>query len=194
MPGGAVGCAERGTLSIMPWPSGASAVSRETGRPSARTRPGRERRMPSLMTARCAPTVRASIRLSGISVPRHTRPCARPLNSVSVGPGPLQWMIWPDEFEVGVADDLLFVEGTLRVLRADLAVLTFERLKQFMQVRRNAADLPHTCAAFHRRDGAAEQAIGFEEEVLDVFRQQAVLFALLHVGHECAHVNIARGE
>jgi hypothetical protein len=103
-------------------------------------------------------------------------------------------MIWPDEFEVGVADDLLFVEGALRVLRADLAVLTFERLRQFTQVKRNAADRPHTCADFHRRDGAAERAIGVEEEVLHVFRQQAVLFALLHVGHEFAHVDIARGE
>src|SRR5262249_22379942 len=86
------------------------------------------------------------------------------------------------------------VEGELRILQTDFAVFAFERFRQFTHVRWNPTDRPHTFVAFHRGDGATEGAVRFKKEPLDVFRHEPIFLALLHVGHEFAHVDIARAE
>ena len=53
-----------------------------------------------------------------------------------------QRMARPDEFQVGVADHLLLVEGDLRIGGADLAATTFDVAGQLPQVGRNTADGP----------------------------------------------------
>ena len=105
-----------------------------------------------------------------------------------------QRMARADELQVGVADHPFLVEGDLRVGGADLAATTLDVAGQLPQVGRNAADGPDALLVLDGRDGAAERAVCLDEELLDVLRHQPVLFALLLVGQQLAHVDVAGAE
>src|SRR3984885_11076010 len=96
-----------------------------------------------------------------------------------------------DKLDLGVTLRLLLVESDLRVRLADLAEPPFHRVRQLAEVGWNAADRPDAPGVIDRSDRAAERAIGFDEELFDVFGHEPLLFAFLPVGTELGKVDVA---